>query len=710
MTTVHHRACNLCEAICGLRIEVDGDQILSIRGDPDDPLSRGHICPKATALQDLQHDPDRLVRPLKKRGSSFEEVSWETALDDVAARIAEVQMKHGRSAVALYQGNPTVHSLGALLGGQVFARALKTRSHFSATSLDQLPHMLASLLMFGHQLFLPVPDLDRARFVVVIGANPLASNGSIMTAPGVGRRLKGVQARGGRIVVVDPRRTETAAAADQHILIRPGTDGMLLAALVRRILDDTRASLGRLAPVIEGLDAVRAAVRPFTPERVSAATGVPIDVIAALAEQLVVEKPAVVYGRFGACTNAFGGLTAWLLNVINVVTGNLDEPGGAMFANPAVDLVGLSTRAGARGEFARRKSRVRGLPSFGGELPASTLAEEIDTPGAGQLRALITAAGNPVLSAPQGARLDRALPSLELMVSIDLYVNETTRHAHYILPPSPPLERDHYDVVFHALAVRNTARFSHALFPRREDGRHDWEILTELAARIGPRGVLARTGAVLAQRAFAKGNGPRRLIDAALRAGPHRLSLRALDESPSGVDLGPLTRALPGRLLTRSGKLELAPQALLDDVKRLEAALDAQPEALVLIGRRDLRSNNSWMHNSERLVKGKPRCTLVMNEADAEARGLKDGQQVELSSRTGCVALPLEVTAGIARGVVSMPHGWGHGREGVRLRVAAEHAGASINDVTDAARVDPLSGTASFSGVPVEVKAAPTAS
>lgn len=710
---VHHRTCNLCEAMCGVTIEVEpdasaraGERVVSIRGDDDDPFSRGHICPKATALQDLYEDKDRLTKPLRKRGNDFEEISWDTAFDEVGERINDLRKKHGPHALAIYQGNPNVHSLGAITFGQVFVRAMGTRSNFSATSADQLPHMLAALKLFGHQFQMPVPDVDRTKLMLIVGANPLASNGSIMTAPGIKRRLREIQERGGRVVVVDPRRTETAAVADQHHFIRPGTDAALLMAIVRVLFDENRVALGKLASIIEPHSIARlkdAAARVSLADA-ARATGIAADDIRALARSLVETSPSVVYGRMGACTQEFGGLTAWLLIVINALTGNLDREGGLMFTTPAVDVVGAGKSFGLHGHFAKRRSRVRGLPEFGGELPVATLAEEIETPGAGQLKGLITNAGNPVLSAPNGRKLERVLPSLELMVSIDMYVNETTRHAQYILPPTSPLEREHYDVVFHVLAVRNTARYSEALFERPADARHDWEIFAALGQRAGRSRSQRMTTRALSL--FGGKRGPRRLVDLALRVGPHKLSVaKLLSKHPHGIDLGALLPQLPERLSTDNKRIDLAPQLYIDNVTRLCERLKQNAPGLVLIGRRDLRSNNSWMHNSARLVKGPVRCTLHMHPDDATARGLTHGANVVLASKVGDVEVPLEVTDAIMPGVVSMPHGWGHGRDGVRLSVAREHAGQSINDVTDHENVDALTGNAAFNGTTVDVRA-----
>jgi anaerobic selenocysteine-containing dehydrogenase len=702
MTQTHHTLCSLCEATCGIVVETDGARVVSIRGDEADAFSRGYLCPKAVALQDLYDDPDRLRAPVRRRGDGWEPIGWDEAFDEVAAGIRTVQERHGRDALAIYQGNPTVHSLGALTYGQLFMQRVKTRNRYSATSTDQLPHMLASLWMFGHQLLFCVPDVDRTAFFLILGGNPVVSNGSIMTAPDVKRRIEDVRARGGKVVVVDPRRTETAAIADRHMFIRPGTDALFLAALIEAVFAEGREDLGRLAPYIDGLGALRTAVRRFPAEEVAGTVGIAAADIRALARELAAADSAVCYGRVGVCQQEFGGLAAWLVNALNVVTGNLDEPGGAMFARPGFDLAGVAARIGQRGHYGVWRSRVRGLPEFGGELPAATLADEIATEGEGRVRALLVSAGNPVLSLPNGAALERALPELDFMVAIDPYINETTRHAHVILPPTTPLERDHYDVAFGLLKIRQHERFGPAVFARGPDQRHDWEIFLALWARLDPaRGVIGRA-IVSGINALGAKLGPRAWVDLALRTGPHKLRLRDLLDKPSGIDLGPLVPRLPELLV--DGKIHLAPEPYLADLDRLaRRAPGLAAQRLVLIGRRHLRSNNSWMHNSHRLVKGKPRCTLLVHPTDASARGLRDGDTVRVTSRAGSIAVPVEISDEVMRGVVSLPHGWGHARPGVKLTIAREHAGASANDLTDDQVIDTLSGNAVYNGVPVEV-------
>ena len=710
----HYRTCTLCEAMCGLVIEAPGGTIESIRGDREDPFSRGHICPKAMGLKDVHEDPDRLKRPLRRDGTVWREIGWDEAFDEVARRLRAVQRDHGRTAVAVYQGNPTVHNYGSLLFGPMFVRSLRTRNRFSATSVDQLPQMLAALLMFGHELLVPVPDLDRTEFLLVLGANPVVSNGSLMTAPDVAGRIAAIRARGGRVVVVDPRRTETAAVADEHLFIRPGRDALFLAALASTLFSSGSVRLGHCGAFIDGLLDLRAKLAPFTPEKVAASVGIDAPTIRRIARELSSADRAVCYGRVGICTQDFGGVASWLVNVLNVLTGNLDREGGAMFTSPAVDVVALTGRKGKRAPFGRWRSRVRGLPEFAGELPVAALAEEIQTPGDGRIRALVTSAGNPVLSTPNGRRLDAALASLDFMVSVDPYLNETTRHAHVILPPTFALEHDHYDLAFHLLAVRNTAKYSPPLFPRGEDQRHDWEIFEALTRRMAPSGLAGRLQAKV-QSAALRRLGPDGVLDLLLRFGPHGdrfvpgrrgLRLQSLRDAPHGIDLGPLRPTLPARLKTEGGKLHLAPPLFLDDLGRLEDVLsrgERAPGALELIGRRELRSNNSWMHNTRRLVKGPRRCTLRMHPADAAARGVANGATVKVVSRVGSVSVAVEISDEMMPGVVSLPHGYGHDRPGVRLAVASEHAGVSLNDLTDEARIDPLSGNASFSGVEVQV-------
>ncbi len=690
MTSTHYRTCPLCEATCGLAIEVDGDRVVSIRGDQADPGSRGYLCPKGTALADLHHDPGRLRRPLIRTGRSWREAGWDEALGLVATKIREVRRRYGRDAVGAYQGNPTAHSLGLMTFGQLLLRTLKTKNLYSAVSLDTLPHLLAAFSMFGHQLLMPVPDIDRCDLFICLGANPVATHG--MGAPDVKAKFAAIRERGGRVIVLDPRRTETAERADRHLFLRPGTDAVLLLAMIHTVFAEGLTQVGLPA---RNLEALERAARPWTPAHATLITGVGAEDIRELARSLATTKRAMLYGRIGVCTQEYGGLAAWLVYALDAITGHLDTPGGLMFTTPAIDPIAVTARLGATGSFAAHRSRVSGKPEFNGELPVAVLAEEIETPGPGQIKALITSAGNPVLSTPGGARLERALEGLDFMVSIDPYLNETTRHAHVILPPRSPLEYSHYDLALAAFAIRNGARYSPPVFERSPEARHDWEICAGLWARLA-----LPVGTRLASRVLGK-LGPEALLDLGLRLGPHRLSLAKLRAAEHGIDLGELVPRLPDRLATPDKRVDLAPAIYLADLVRLDRI--SAPTGLVLIGRRQLRSNNSWMHNSSRLLKGKPRCTLLIHPADAAARGLVDGANARVSTRIGAVELAIEITDDMMPGVVSIPHGWGHHRPGTQLRVAATHPGVSMNDILDPARTDALSGTSVLSGQAVEV-------
>ncbi len=752
-TLVHYRACNLCEAICGIEIRSSRQQaaekletpnskletrnLLDIRGDKDDPISRGYICPKAVALQDLHYEKDRLKYPVRRTPHGWQRLGWDEAFDEVAQNLKRIHAVHGRSSIATYLGNPTVHNYGALLFAPGFLRSLHTRNRFSATSVDQLAHHLSAYLMFGHQLLLPVPDLDRTKFFLILGANPAVSNGSMMTAPGMSRRLQEIRQRGGKVILIDPRFTETARLADRHLFIKPGTDVLLLLALLHVVFDEGLSRLGPLAAFTKGVALIGNLVAEFPPDRVASITGIDSEQIRLLAREFAAAESAVCYGRIGVSTQEFGGVCQWLINVLNIVTGNLDRPGGAMFTLPAFDPITAPESLAPRGSFARWHSRVRKLPEFSGELPVVTFAEEILTEGPGQIKALVTSAGNPVLSTPNGHELDRALAGLEFMASIDPYINETTRHAHIILPPSSSLEHEHYDVAFHLLAVRNTTKFSPALFEPDGETKHDWEILVELQTRMEHDGVFANLLGRVKRKLIKQFFGPERILDLGLRFGPYGaklnpfskgLTLRKLKKAVHGIDLGPLSSCLPGRLRTSDKHIELAPDVLVQDVERVKAKLidwdrgrpARQPSLLsspngshdsngdlLLIGRRQLRSNNSWMHNSQRLLRGKPQCTVLMHPTDAAQRHLRPGQNVSVRSRVGSVVVPIEISEEMMPGVVSIPHGWGHGRQGIELEVAQQHAGESINDVTDELTIDALCGTAAFNGTWVAVEGTP---
>jgi len=704
----HYIACNLCEAICGLEIKLEDGQIKSIKGDKQDPISKGHICPKAVALQDIYNDPDRLRTPIKKTADGWQEIPWKQAFDEVTDQLKAVQHKHGNSAVAIYLGNPTVHNLDAMLFGPLFFRTLRTKNRYSATSVDQLPEQLVSLLMFGHSLLIPLPDLDRTHFHIIFGANPVVSNGSLMTAPGVTKRLKAIRERGGKLVVVDPRRTETAAIADQHLFIRPGSDVLMLLAMLNVVFDEQLQTLGTVADFTRGMDEIEELVREYPPEKVASATGVDPQDLKALVRDFCAAESASCYGRIGVSTQEFGTLTQWLITVFNIATGNLDIPGGTMFSKPAFEVI-TPSKSGKKG-FADHFTRVRKLPNFSGEFPVAALAEEITTEGDGQIRALVTSAGNPVLSTPNGDQLDTALGGLDFMVSIDIYLNETTRHANIILPPLTTLERSQYDVAFQALAIRNGAKFSQPVFEAGSEQRSDAQIFSELGWRMQSGSWFNRAGVWL-KKEIVQRLGSDWIINKKLKQGPyyksHGLDLNKLKQNPHGIDLGPMQACLPNRLFTSDKTINLAPGEFVSDLKKLDKSLLANDKPskfdLRLIGRRDPRTNNSWLHNSHRMVKGKKRCLALVNPRDAESRKLQDGDIALVSSRVGTIRIPVAVSDEIMPGVISIPHGWGHQMDGVELSIASEHAGVNTNILTDDQFLDSVSGNAALNGVPVSL-------
>jgi anaerobic selenocysteine-containing dehydrogenase len=691
-------------------------------------FSRGFLCPKATGLKHLHEDPDRLRTPLV-RGPDGElhEATWDEAFAEIDRRLTPIIEQHGRDSVAAYIGNPNAHNLSALMYGKAWLRALGSKNIFSASTVDQMPKQVASGLMFGTMLGVAIPDIDHTDHMLMLGANPLASNGSLFTAPDMRGRIRRLQERGGKLVVVDPRRSRTAEVADEHHFIRPGTDAHLLMAMVHTLFEEQLVDVANIAEHLNGLEEVEQAAREFTPERAAAACDVPAEEIRRMARELAAAPRAVVYARIGTCTQEFGTLASWLVDVLNALTGNLDSEGGAMFPLAAA---GQSNSRGAPGSgrgvrFGRWKSRVRGLPEVFGELPVVCLAEEIETPGEGQVRAFISVGGNPARSTPNSDRVNRALDSLEFMLAIDIYLNETTRHADVVLPAPSPLAKSHYDLVFMQFATRNIANYSAPVFPGAEGIPPEWTTLLRLTGVLSGQGpnvdvdalddfvatVLAQTqaqgsgvdpAAVLA--AVEPRRGPERILDLMLRAGPYDLTLADLEANPHGIDLGPMEPRIPESLRTASGRVELAPAQIVADVERLAASLDRHRNGdMVLIGRRQLRSNNSWMHNLGPLVKGKDRCTMHVHPDDAARLGLADGASAHLRSRAGELDAPVEVTDAIMPGVVSIPHGWGHGAPGSRMAVAAAHAGVNSNVLADELEVEPLSGNAILSGIPVEV-------
>ncbi|NUP23213.1 MAG: molybdopterin-dependent oxidoreductase [Streptomyces sp.] len=731
------RICPLCEATCGLTLTIEGTKVTGARGDRDDVFSQGFICPKGASFGAVDGDPDRLRTPLVRKDGELREATWEEAFDAVAAGIRPVVERYGPNAVGVVLGNPNVHTMAGALYPQVLLAGLRTRSIFTASTVDQMPKHVSSGLLFGDANAIPVPDLDHTDHLLLIGANPLESNGSLCTAPDFPGKLKALKARGGTLTVIDPRRTRTAKLADRHLAIRPGTDALLLAAMAYTLFEEDLVDPGELTPHLQGIAELRDAVRDFTPEAVAEACDVEAVLIRTLARELAAAPTAAVYARIGSCTVPHGTLASWLVDVLNSLTGNLDRPGGALFPQAATDRTPRPARPGHGFALGRWHSRVSRHPEAKGELPISALAEEIDTATeeGEPIRAVIAVAANPVLSVPDGDRLDKALGALDFMVSVDPYLNETSRHAHVVLPPPPPSQSPHHDFAFNTLAVRNQVRFTRPAVPLEPGRMAETEILARLIlAATGMHGadpsavddlVIGQTlgKAVTEAHSPVHGRdpqqlaaqltgdtGPERRLDMMLRLGlygdgfgvrPDGLTLEQLLAHPHGIDLGPLTARLPQPLKTVSGKVELLPQPIADDLPRLRQALHERPEGLVLVGRRHLRSNNSWMHNVPALTGGTNRCTLHIHPEDAERLGVTDGAPVRVKGAGGEVTAPAEVTDGVRPGVVSLPHGWGHDRPGTRLNHALKEPGVNVNQLLDGSLLDPLSGNAVLNGVPV---------
>lgn len=741
------RTCPLCEATCGLEITVNPqEQVVRIRGDQQDVFSRGFICPKGSTLKQLYEDPDRLRKPLVKRDGVHVEVSWDEAWQEVERGLMGVIERHGRGSLSAYMGNPNAHNLGPMLYSSVMLKSLGSRNLFSASSVDQMPMHVAGGFMFGTAQSIPVPDLDHTDYLLMLGANPYASNGSLCTAPDYPGRIQAIRARGGKVVVVDPRRTKTAEESDEWVSIRPGTDGLFMSALLNVMFAEGLHKVEpRIAAHLNGLDDIKSAVAPFTPSAVATATGVDADTITRLARELCAAPTAAVYGRIGVNTVSFGSLNAWLVNAINIVTGNFDKRGGAMLTTP---LAGSATTRGNAGKgkgfsTGRGHSRVSKKPEVMGEYPVAVLGEEILTPGENQIRALITVGGNPVLSTPHSAQLDEAFADLDFMVSIDIYLNETTRHANVILPPPSALEKDHYDLSLYAFAVRNVGNYSEPVLQKDPSQPDEWEIIVKLGGilqGLGAHcdvnviddsvvqamvmGAVANSSSnifgrdaddILNQLSKDNRRGTARMLDFMLQTGPYGaafgtnpsgVSLDVMLANPHGVDMGPLEPRIPEGLRTPSGRIELAPPQLVADMKRLQDSIEkVQQHDMVLVGRRELKSNNSWMHNINVLTKGSLSCTAHVHPDDAQRFGITDGATIRITSRVGEIEIPAEVTDAVRQGVVSVPHGWGHGVPGTKMAVAAGKAGVNSNILTDDKEIDPLSGNAVLNAIPVNLQA-----
>ncbi|MEP3227509.1 MAG: molybdopterin oxidoreductase family protein [Parasphingorhabdus sp.] len=691
MSQIHARTCHICEANCGVLIEVEGRDILSIKGNPDHVLSRGHICPKATAIADLQNDPDRLHRPLKKVDGQWQEIAWETAFQEIADKLQNLKQLGAKPA--MYMGNPSAHDYGISTQISNLRRAIGLKNIYSASTLDQIPHHVVQYHMYGHVSLAAVPDIDRSQYLLVVGGNPAASNGSIWTVPDFKKRVKEMQARDGQLVVVDPRRTETAKLADQHYFVKPGTDTALFIGILKAVFDDGLVDISRLQDILDDSWAtIEPALSGFDMMELSAYCGISETDIRGMAAQLAADHPAAIYGRMGVSVCEFGTLNQWLIQTINIATGNLDREGGTMVPEPALDTINLVGRGSVR-----KTGTVRGeMPVIMGELPTVTLADEMLREDEERIRSLFVITGNPVLSSPDGAKLDRALDRLDLMVSFDMYVTETSRHADYILPPCGPLEKDHYPFFFGPLAIRNYASYSPAIFDIENDEKADWEIIAELASAI-----------LVADGQDAPNiREPRDVLNTMLQSSPAGLTLAEVEAAPNGIDLGPLRSCLADRLLTEDKKIQCAHPDFLAEIQRFRGVLAEEHSGhMRLIGRRHVRQNNSWLHNSKRLAKGPNRCTLMINPEDAANHGLETGDMATVTSSANSVDIVVEVTDDVMIGVVSIPHGFGHGRKGVKLSVAQENPGVSLNDLTDTERFDPLSGNAVLNAIPVTIKA-----
>jgi len=719
----HYRVCNFCEAMCGLEVtypdkENPSETEIVIKPDKQDPFSKGSMCPKAAALSALHTDPSKLRHPVKRVGDQWVTITWPEAYSLIEENLKRIQSEHGQDSVASYLGNPIVHNLGMMLFIKSFTQAIGSKNVFSATSMDQLPHHFAAHYMFGHEFRIPVPDVDRTDFMIIMGANPIASNGSIMTSAGIKDRLGHIKERGGQVVVIDPRETETARIATTHHFIRPATDVYLLLAILHVLYRDGLASTANLQKHLTGLEAIEQIASRVSPEVAADITGIDADVICQLTHDYANNDKAVIYGRMGLSTQPHGGLCHWLINTINIVSNHFDTPGGMMFPSPAIDLA----RHKQKNLVGRWKSRVRQMPEFYGELPVSAMTEELTTEGFGQVRAFITVCGNPVLSTPAGKRLDDVLPDIDFMLSIDNYINETTRHASVILPTPGGLEIDHFDIIFNLISVTNNVKFSEALFPPDDDRPADWQVLKELIHRFSPN----KGGMFHALK------NPRRIVNWGLMLGPYGklshpsrwfsgLSLKKVIDSKHGIGLGPLMPRIPDALLTKNNKINLTPtvftsglDALLVDEDLIATQLSftqRDPTQFQLIGRRHVNTNNSWMHQFRKLSRSKQvRCTAMINTNDAHALGVVDGTRVRVSSSTGEITLPAEVSDSIRSGVVSIPHGFGHNRAGTQVPIADEKPGVSVNDITDHNHVDNVTGNAAFSGLWVSIESVETKS
>jgi len=733
----HPFVCPLCEANCGIVLDVDVEKqiVLSARGDKDDPFSRGFNCAKVHALVKLPQDTDLVRRPLRKRGRDFEEISWDEAIDEIADRTKALQREHGKNSIAAYFGNATIHHPGLVMYGLAFAQSLETTNLYATSSIDHAPKLLSSGLLFGAQSSLPVPDIDRTKYLIIMGANPVASGGSLLTAPGMPDRIKAVTARGGKVVVIDPRRTETAMIADQHISIRPSTDAQLLFAMLNVAFDKGLTTLGDVADYVkpDQVDVVRRLASKYPPARVAAMTGIDTDIITTLAIEFFTAERAACYGRIGTSLQRFGSLTSWLVDVLNILSGNLDRPGGAMFPSTVVPPMLLNDKYdGDQPPYAKRRSRVSGMPEIAGIMPAVTLAEEITTPGDGQIRGLFVISGNPVSSIPNFSRNLDAFRQLDLQVSVDIYINETSKLADFILPTPPTVQAPAFPLFSAPYMVRSYMRYSPAALNLEAGAMEDWRLMVKLAARISdvepalyeenlindlidvylpqhPRG--AEVSKAAARAALGDEPGPERYLDLLVRSGihgdcfgllPDGMTLDMLKQHPHGIDLGAMTPRMPAVLATPDRHIDLTPSVIIADEARLDNY--CPEDELILVGRRHVRSVNSWMNNLHFLTKGKNPCLLLINPADAERIGVESGERVRVSSRERAIEVVVNVSDTMMEGVVSLPHGYGQTNERTKLSGASELDTANFNDISDETDVDVPSATPALGSVSVTIE------
>ncbi|MFN8159440.1 MAG: molybdopterin-dependent oxidoreductase [Solirubrobacterales bacterium] len=705
--------CRVCEPFCGMVATVEDGRLAKLRPDPEHPLSAGFACPKGIAMTGVQSDPDRVLHPLRRAGGgSFERVSWEAALGEIAERLDRIRSQHGGESIGWYMGNPGAFSYSHPIWSKGFIDALGSSHYYTASSQDVSNRFAASHFLYGSPFLVPIPDLERTDLLLLVGANPLVSHGGVMSAPRIKDQLHAITARGGRVVVVDPRRSETAAAFE-HLAIAPDADAWLLLSLLAVIFEEGLEDVEALRSQTAGAEALRALAAPHPPEATERRTGIGAAEARGLARDLAAAERAAVYGRTGSCLGRHGTLVSFLLDALNAVTGNLDSPGGAMFGDPPLDFEGIVHRLGLA-TYARVRSRVGGFPEVLGSLPASLMAKETTTPGPGQLRALFVSAGNPVLSVPNGPELVEAMERLDLCVAIDLYVSDTARHADFVLPATTMYEREDLPLPFLGLFTKPFITFTEAVVEPSGEARQEWEIIEDISRRIGvvPSSIplarlLGRAGLRLS---------PRTLVDLLLRTGPKGdlfglrrggLSLAELRRNPHGVVLAEHLRAgvMKGKLRTRDRRVRLDVPEIRDEVGRLAARPESGAEMpLRLIGLRELRSHNSWMHNAALLMRGGREHSARIHPEDGAAAGVEDGAACRLVSAHGAIQTVARLTDEVTRGTVAVPHGWGHSGG---WQIANEAGGANVNELVSSEPEDleRLAGMAFMNGVPVRLEA-----